>query len=145
MPAEGRPGERGFSLLEVLVAFVILAMALAVLFRIFSSGLRSLTVTQGYTQAALLAQSHLERASLTQPLTEGETDGKWGDGYFWRQTVEPYTPWEQEQALTRPIQAWRVTLQVSWGNPQRPRQLTLSSIRLQTVALSRGGNVPVAP
>ncbi|MES9912720.1 MAG: type II secretion system protein, partial [Candidatus Sedimenticola sp. 4PFRAG1] len=42
MIGRGPAVERGFTLLEVLVAFVILVMSLSVLFRIFSGGLQNL-------------------------------------------------------------------------------------------------------
>ena len=40
--------QRGYSLIEVLVAFTILAMALTVLLKIFSAGLRNVDAASEY-------------------------------------------------------------------------------------------------
>jgi len=134
MRAERRSHLQGFSLLEVLVAFVILAMSLAVLFRIFSSGLHNLTITEGYSQAVQLAQSRLETIGLSESLEPGVTQGEWGEGFIWQQDIAPYTPWEEEKALSKPITAYRVTVAVSWGERDKRHQVALSTVRLHTPA-----------
>ena len=53
MPAKNR--SRGFTLIEVLVALAVLALALGVLFQIFSTGLNSSRVAEAYAKATLLA------------------------------------------------------------------------------------------
>ena len=54
---ERRGAQAGFSLLEVLVALMILALAMTVAFRLFSEGLRNLTLSGQNTRAAMLAES----------------------------------------------------------------------------------------
>jgi general secretion pathway protein I len=85
---------RGFSLLEVLVAFAILALALTVLMQVFSTGLRNISVGEDYTRAVLLAESVLASVGVEQPLQEGERTGtfdeKYGEAYRWRVAVSRY-------------------------------------------------------
>jgi type II secretory pathway pseudopilin PulG len=64
---------QGFSLLEVLVAFVVLALSLAVVMRIFAGGLDNIGSANRYTQALHLAQSLLDAQGRETPLTMGET------------------------------------------------------------------------
>uniref|UniRef100_UPI0035939C60 type IV pilus modification PilV family protein n=1 Tax=Thiocapsa sp. TaxID=2024551 RepID=UPI0035939C60 len=53
-----RPGlQSGFSLLEVLVAFAILAVSLGVLMQIFSQATRTTLLSSQYSRAASLAES----------------------------------------------------------------------------------------
>jgi general secretion pathway protein I len=115
----------------VLVAFVILTTALAVLFRIFSGGLHNLSVSGDYSQAVILAQSKLAAVGVEEPLQSGETYGEWEEsGYRWRQLVEPYMPWEVDKPLSKPLTGYLVTLEVMWGEGGRERRLSLSSLRL---------------
>ena len=135
---DSQPRQRGFSLLEVLVAFVILTTALAVLFRIFSGGLNNLSVSGDYNQAILLAQSKLAGVGVEEPLQTGETYGEWEAGDFrWRQLVESYNPWEEEKLLSMPLVGYLVTLEVSWGERDRERRFTLKTMRL--VSTGEGG------
>lgn len=64
-------GQRGFSLLEVLVAFAILSIALGVLLQIFATGMRNVGLSEEYSQAALYAESILAAYGREAPLAEG--------------------------------------------------------------------------
>jgi len=54
--------ERGFTLLEVLIAFAIAALALALLFRAASDGMLSVRTAGRYEEAVVRARSHLAAA-----------------------------------------------------------------------------------
>ena len=73
MPASQR--QRGFTLIEILVAFMVLTLVLTVVFRIFSGGLRNVELSSDYTRAVLVAESQLTAAGITAPLEIGETSG----------------------------------------------------------------------
>jgi len=60
-------GNDGFTLLEVLVAFVVAALALGVLFDASLSGLRLATSTEHHGQAIARARSHLAMAVHADP------------------------------------------------------------------------------
>ncbi|MES9963134.1 MAG: prepilin-type N-terminal cleavage/methylation domain-containing protein [Candidatus Sedimenticola sp. 20ELBAFRAG] len=130
MIGRGPAVERGFTLLEVLVAFVILVMSLSVLFRIFSGGLQNLERSEQYNFALVLAESRIADAVSGQQLIEGESSGETENGMRWVRRVEPYTPWEEEKVLSVPVRAYQVSVDVSWGSVVKPRQLSLSTVRL---------------
>ena len=61
----GKPaGQAGFSLLEMLVAFTILAFSLVVILRIFSSGIGTAVTAEEYTAAVQIAESLLAKTGL---------------------------------------------------------------------------------
>jgi general secretion pathway protein I len=83
------PAEGGFTILEVLVAFVVLALALAALMQIFSGGLREAQVADEYARATLVAQSKVAGVAAVDKLEEGESRGT-EDGFAWTLLVAPY-------------------------------------------------------
>jgi general secretion pathway protein I len=121
---------RGFTLLEILVAFVILVMSLSVLFRIFSGGLLNLTLSEQYNNALLLAESQIVVAKSNQQFSQIEVFGETESGMQWVRRIEPYIPWEEEQVLAVPLRAYKVSVEVSWKNAGRRRQVTLSTVLL---------------
>ena len=123
--------QRGFSLIEILVAFMILAMSLTVVYRIFSSGLRNVALAEDYAEAVLVAEAQLSAIGISEPLQRGVTVGVWDERFRWRRIVDEYVPWEQPRELTTELLAYRVTVSVDWEHAGRNRQVTLSSVRLK--------------
>ena len=70
----------GFSLLEVLVAFIILALVGTALFELFGGALNNASAADEYSRAALFAESRLTAAALETPLREGGDQGVSEDG-----------------------------------------------------------------
>ncbi len=86
----GQNDERGFSLLEILVAFVLLALAMAVLMQIFSSSLNGATVADRYAKATMLAESKLAAAGVEEALNEGSSSGTYDELFSWVVEIKPY-------------------------------------------------------
>jgi general secretion pathway protein I len=80
---------RGFTLLEVLIAFVIAALALGVLSRSGLASLQSLQATARYDEALARARSRLAIALQAAPLVATDQQGDDGGGYRWRVQVAP--------------------------------------------------------
>ena len=82
---------RGFTLVEVLVALAILAVALAAGFRSVAQSADSATALKARTLALWVAQNRLAAAQLEQPAPAvGErsgTDAQGGAAFSWRATV----------------------------------------------------------
>ena len=82
------PGERGFTLLEVLVAFIIAALALGVMFEAALGGLRSTETASHYQEALSLARSHLASINAA-PLGGRGVSGDDGRGFHWSVRIKP--------------------------------------------------------
>ncbi|MFO1488040.1 MAG: prepilin-type N-terminal cleavage/methylation domain-containing protein [Verrucomicrobiota bacterium] len=80
----------GFSLIEVMVAILILGVALAGLTHGISTALASSKESELQTSAVLFAQGKIETLRAEGSLTDGELDGDCGAAlplYHWKQTI----------------------------------------------------------
>ncbi|MEQ1517986.1 MAG: prepilin-type N-terminal cleavage/methylation domain-containing protein [Usitatibacteraceae bacterium] len=82
--------EGGFSLLEILVAFTLLAVAMGVLMQIFSRGVNGATLADRYAKATMYAESKLASVGVVGELKEGTAAGKFDDDFSWSLAVRPY-------------------------------------------------------
>ncbi len=120
---------RGFTLLEVLIAFAVLALTMAAVLRIFSGGLRSIERADRYGTAALLATSVLAATGREEPVAAGDTAGDFGNGYQWHRRIEEY----REETLTteeQPLIPYAVTVIVTWDGASAEQGVRLSTLRL---------------
>jgi prepilin-type N-terminal cleavage/methylation domain-containing protein len=78
--------ESGFTLLEVLVAFAVLAVMIVPILQVFGGGLGTTETARAYSTAALLARSKLAEVGAGEALDEGETTGTF-ESYQWRRTI----------------------------------------------------------
>ena len=129
-------GQRGFTLLEILVAFVVLATAAGILYRTFSVGLTSVDMVGGYSEAIAIAEAKLGALNLEKPIAAGEDSGQTEDRRFdWRVAVEPYVPAgesaEAPGGLIGANQLFKVVVTVSWDQRgSSKRSVELSTLRL---------------
>ena len=80
--------QRGFTLVEVVVAFVLLTLVLSVSFEIFSRGMARAGDLDDRARALVIAQSRLGLAGLEEGWKEGVTNGESEDRrYQWSLTV----------------------------------------------------------
>jgi general secretion pathway protein I len=120
--------QRGFSLIEVLVAFAILALAVSVIFSLFATGLRNTAVAGEYGVALALAESKMavlqgmDAARLEPQLQEGSFDG----AYHWRSEVRPAAG----DSGVAGVAVYVLAVRVSWGGTARNRNVDLSTLRL---------------
>src|SRR5277367_5835430 len=81
--------QRGFSLLEVLIAFTIAALALGMLFKAAGGGLSSVHIAGRYEEAVSRAKSHLAAIGRDAVVTTGDLQGDDGGGYHWHVKIDP--------------------------------------------------------
>ncbi len=140
-PARGRPRPAkraaGFTLIEVVVAFVLLTLVLAISFEIFTTGFARASLLEEQSRALLIAQSRLAAAGVEETLREGETRGESEDRRFqWTVTIsrsdEGTTPGKPAPSV---YQLYRIDVRVAWqGADARQRELALSTLGLWTRA-----------
>ena len=105
----------GFTLLEVLVAFTILAIALTALIQAFSQGLRASTVAEERATAVLVARSIMAEVGSSIPLEESEQSGDLEDGLGWRLTIRSPQSAEFHLGEESDLRAYEITLLIYRG------------------------------
>ncbi len=129
----------GFTLLEVMLAFVLLSTAMALLIAMLSNGLRQVRQAQDETEATLFAQSLFEQTGTLESLKPGVREGELAGGrYRYRLTVEripdplPASAPPGRGAATESLdsaQLFRIVLQVEWGEGQAAQRLRFVTLR----------------
>lgn len=138
--------QRGFSLLEVILAFALMATGLGILIAILSGGLAQVRNAGDATEATLHAQSLLDTVGVLAPIEPGLERGDFDDGrYHWQLEIteaEDPAPRGESGAGTAPIESvglqpagapvlYRVQLDVSWGEDEVPRTLRFATLRVR--------------
>jgi len=137
--SEPRRRQRGFSLLEVLIALAIAGIALGSVLQAAAETMRATATSARYQQAVSRALSHLDGASAN--LTPGEQEGDDGGGFHWHVLVRPVDSTGKQDATGKPVVAdtlvvtlYAVTASISWRDGRRERNVRLDSRRLLTSA-----------
>ena len=128
--------ERGFTLLEAVIALIIASLAVAALLRGAGGGLGNARVASQYQEAVSRAQSRLALLDAAPPdttLRPGQQDGDDGGGYSWQVDVDPGDPVPRragaDTKAARPA-LFRVTVAILWGAADGQRRVALSTWRL---------------
>jgi len=121
----------GFTLLELIAAFVIFALGFGILLQILGSALHTTRQSAEYTQAALWAQSLLDIQGVGEPLKEGGRSGQFDDAFSYQLNISKYQPvpvssnntvLQSAQVGSGPIvtpgqiELYQIELVVNWGN-----------------------------
>jgi general secretion pathway protein I len=141
---------RGFTLLEIMLAFALLAAGIGLLLGIQSGGLRQVRTSAEVGEASLHAQSLLDSLGVVEPLRAGTNAGEFDGGrYRWRLEI---TEIEEAEAAEVDAEAvpvapgpvpeigpalasasaprlYRVVLDIAWGSEGDGRQLRYVTLR----------------
>ena len=147
MRPEPRDRERGFTLLEVIVAFAIAALALGIMYKAATGGLFAVATAGRYEEAVSRAKSHLAALGRDGPLTASTAEGDDGGDFHWRIRIVPIAninpaPGTQNPfapVLFRKPVLYSVEVAISWTETGRPREVLLQSQRIGTPDVSGDG------
>ena len=123
--AKHSAAQRGFSLLEIMVAFSIMAMSLGLLYRITGSSARQVGSVQQHEQAMALAASVLDTVPAVPEQGLEHSDA--AAGYEWAIATRPWATPHNELGTVPRLHEVQVT--VSWQDGERVREFTLTTLR----------------
>lgn len=129
--------QQGFSLLEILIAFSILALSLGILLKIFSAGVNTAMIAENYTVAVQLSESLMTKVGVEVPLQTGLSTGLENKLYHWQVEVSPFSlNIAHTDSQTVAAELFKVKVIVSWDDGHSSdRQLELITLKLINKAL----------
>ena len=157
MPAR----QHGFTLIELVAAFVIFAIGFGVLLQILSTCLHTTAQAADYTRAALWAQSLLDVQGVGEPVKDGDYSGAFDDKYRWRlqvvqipaQDIAPVAsvvpvagnagaPPLQMTPIAPSIDLYKLQLDVTWGSIYLQHNARFVTLRAQNADITQAAQVP---
>lgn len=119
----------GFTLLEILVAFVLMALVVGSLIQLFSGALHSVALSEEYSSAIQVAESQLQTVGKAIPVKKGQVSGQAeGTRYHWSVTIKPADLLKNPDDFSLSIKPFQVTVQVTWDSAGKPREFNLTSL-----------------
>lgn len=135
---------RGFTLIEVIIAFALLALALTLLLGSLSGAARQIRQTDDSGRATLHAQSLLAQLGVGEALRPGRQQGVVEQGrYRWVLDVVPYAdPLKPPRVATdNAPRLLQVRLSVVWGEGDG-QGLQWNTLRLAPADINQTGVMP---
>lgn len=159
------PGRaRGFTLIEMIAAFVIFAIAVGALMQILTMSMNNARYSADETRAALWAQTLLDNVGVGERVEAGSSRGEFDRKYRWELEIEQIDPElvvadasepsgaavsaGAEVAAANPafgipqIDLFHVLLTVAWGDSGRERSARFSTLRTATPDLREVRSFP---
>jgi len=126
--------QNGFTLLETLVAMMILSIALVIIFQQFSGALNAGHISESYTRAVWHAREKMDELLLYETLSEDIQEGDFEDEYRWRYRIEQV---KSDSGLNlEGFASFTITVWVSWEQGRNTKQVDIS-----TLALAKSPNI----
>jgi general secretion pathway protein I len=120
---------RGFTLIEMVIAFAILGISLSALYATLQNALSRTRHDARLSEATLFARTLLARAGTEWPLIDGSTTGEEGGLEYELSELTIKAPPDQPPFTIPTVQ---VTVIVSWPELAGKRSISLSTLKLQT-------------
>lgn len=120
---------RGFTLLEVLVALVLLSVALVAILQLFSINLRGIATSEDFAKAVMRAEATMRDVLDEDDIAEKSSSETTPDGYRIDVAI---TNAEEKRTENLPLKLLQISLTVHWKDGVKERALTLKTMKAVT-------------
>lgn len=124
--------DKGFTLIEVVVALAILGVGLTVIIELFSGGLRLGRASMEYTKAVNYARMKMEETMLKPAVEEGTQEGESDDRTFrWQVGVKKVDLLSIDKSIDYkpPIELFQVKIDVFWKSGAKEKSTSVESLK----------------
>jgi prepilin-type N-terminal cleavage/methylation domain-containing protein len=122
--------EQGFSLLEVVVALMIMAGGFLAVLNLFSGSVRSVDFSGQYLKAVTLANSKMNELEIQNfKIDDSSGNFKNEKNYRWEVDISPYDSNLNNEKSG--IQLQKILLNVLWNDDGHTRNIELATLRLE--------------
>jgi general secretion pathway protein I len=124
--------DKGFTLIEVVVALAILGVGLTVIIELFSGGLRLGRASMEYTRAVNYARMKMEETMLKPAVEEGTQEGESDDSTFrWQVGVKKVDLLSMDKSIDYkpPIELFQVRIDVFWKSGSKEKSTSVESLK----------------
>ncbi len=122
---------KGFTLIEVVVALAILGVGLIVIIELFSGGLRLGKTSEEYTKAVEYARMKIEEIAVQRSVEEGIAEGEFDDVFHWRVGAKKMDilPIEKSSDFKPPVELYQIKVNVTWKSGSKERSAGIESYK----------------
>ncbi|PCJ40024.1 MAG: hypothetical protein COA71_12715 [SAR86 cluster bacterium] len=123
--------QKGFSLIEIIVAFSIAVMSLAMLYNVQSNAARASILYEEYSVANRIGKSLL--AETRSLISNGAVNsaGSFENKYFWEVSYSDYSPYPAPETTqpTGTLVLKNITVEIQWQSIDRARSITINTLK----------------
>jgi len=123
---------KGFTLIEVVVALAILGVGLTVIIELFSGGLRLGRASMEYTKAVNYARVKMEETMAKPTIEEGTQEGESDDKTFrWQMGVKKVDLLSIDKSIDYkpPVELFQVKIDVFWKSGSKEKSTSVESLK----------------
>ncbi|HIJ59321.1 MAG TPA: prepilin-type N-terminal cleavage/methylation domain-containing protein [Nitrospirae bacterium] len=122
-----RKDKSGFTLLEVMVAVSILAIAVTVIFQIYSTNIKSISLSEKYLNALIVAEEKMNELSLQKEIGDTLNVTKTNDGQIIKSEIIKTL---EDRTSDLPVIVYELKVTVYWQEGKNEKSVNLKTLRL---------------
>jgi len=125
--------QNGFTLIEVMVSMMVMAITLTVIMSLFSGGLQSKKRAEDYIKAVDLADSKIQEVLLERAIETGVQEGRFDNGYFWRVEIISEAPEVPDDTIIirENQKIFTINVDIKWKQGDVEKVYTIRTLKME--------------